>query len=76
MIFASLSSIIFLNPSKGFFLDLFLRCFTVREKVALVCTECGARNYNASKKKGDATRLGTNKYCPKCGKYTLHKEGK
>lgn len=48
----------------------------MREKVSLVCTECGARNYNASKKKGDGVRLETRKYCPKCGKHTIHKEGK
>ncbi len=48
----------------------------MREKVALVCTECGSRNYNASKKKGDGVRFETKKYCPKCCKHTIHKEGK
>lgn len=48
----------------------------MREKVSLVCNECGARNYNASKKKGDSVRLEVKKYCPKCGKHTIHKEGK
>ncbi|MBQ8141851.1 MAG: 50S ribosomal protein L33 [Bacilli bacterium] len=48
----------------------------MREKVALVCTECESRNYNATKKKGDGVRLQVMKYCPKCGKHTLHKEGK
>ena len=48
----------------------------MREKVALVCSVCGARNYNASKKKGDPKRFEANKFCPKCQKYTLHKEGK
>ncbi|MFA6861641.1 MAG: 50S ribosomal protein L33 [Bacilli bacterium] len=48
----------------------------MREKVVLVCSECESRNYNATKKKGDGTRMEVNKFCPKCGKYTLHKEGK
>ncbi len=48
----------------------------MREKCSLVCTECGSRNYYVSKKKGDSVRFETNKYCPKCGKHTIHKEGK
>ncbi len=48
----------------------------MREKVVLVCSECQSRNYYASKKKGDGKRLEANKYCPKCGKHTIHKEGK
>lgn len=47
-----------------------------REKVSLVCTECGSRNYNATKKSGDPVRLEVSKFCPKCGKHTLHREGK
>ncbi len=48
----------------------------MREKVSLVCTECESRNYNASKRSNDPNRIQVRKYCPKCGKYTLHKEGK
>jgi large subunit ribosomal protein L33 len=48
----------------------------MREKISLVCSECNSRNYNASKKKGDPVRLEVMKYCKKCGKRTLHKEGK
>lgn len=48
----------------------------MREKVSLVCTECESRNYNATKKKTDSVRLEVRKFCPKCGKYTLHREGK
>jgi large subunit ribosomal protein L33 len=29
-----------------------------------------------SKRKDDPRRLELNKYCPHCGKYTLHKESK
>lgn len=49
----------------------------MREKVILVCTECLSRNHNTSKKKGVVKeRLELNKFCPKCNKYTLHKESK
>ena len=48
----------------------------MREKVSLVCTECQSRNYNAAKKKGDSVRFEVKKYCPKCGKHTIHREGK
>lgn len=48
----------------------------MREKITLVCTECESRNYITSKRKGDAERFTVRKYCPKCGKYTIHKEGK
>ncbi|MCH3966273.1 MAG: 50S ribosomal protein L33 [Bacilli bacterium] len=48
----------------------------MREKIILVCSECQSRNYAVTKKKGVGTRLELRKYCPKCGKYTLHKEGK
>ena len=47
-----------------------------REKVFLICSECLSRNYTVSKRKDDARRLELNKYCPQCGKYTLHKESK
>ena len=48
----------------------------MREKVVLVCEECQSRNYNATKKKGDGKRVEIRKFCKKCGKYTIHKEGK
>lgn len=47
------------------------------EKVTLVCTECLSRNYTTTRnKKTHAERLELKKYCPKCGRYTLHKETK
>lgn len=47
------------------------------DKVILVCTECLSRNYVTPKnKKTNAKRLEIRKYCPKCGKHTLHKETK
>jgi large subunit ribosomal protein L33 len=49
----------------------------VSEKVTLVCTECLSRNYTTTRnKKTHAERLELKKYCPKCGRYTLHKETK
>jgi large subunit ribosomal protein L33 len=47
-----------------------------REKVFLICSECLSRNYTVTKRKDDPTRLELNKFCPHCGKYTLHKESK
>jgi len=51
--------------------------FNMREKIILVCSECLSRNYQTSKNKALQTkRLELNKYCPRCNKYTLHKETK
>ena len=47
------------------------------DKVILVCTEFLSRNYVTPKnKKTNTKRLEIRKYCPKCGKHTLHKETK
>jgi len=47
------------------------------DKVVLTCTECLSRNYTTPKnKKTNTQRLEIKKYCPKCGKHTLHKETK
>ncbi len=47
------------------------------EKVTLVCTECLSRNYTTTRNKKTATkRLELKKFCPKCGKVTVHKETK
>ena len=47
-----------------------------RKKVFLICSECLNRNYTSSKRTDDPNRLELNKYCPRCGKYTIHKESK
>ncbi|MDY6429929.1 MAG: 50S ribosomal protein L33 [Bacilli bacterium] len=47
-----------------------------REKVFLICSECLSRNYSVTRKKDDKERLTLNKYCSRCGKYTLHKQSK
>lgn len=49
----------------------------MRTNITLVCTECKGRNYDTDKnKKNDPDRMEIKKYCPKCKKHTVHKEGK
>jgi large subunit ribosomal protein L33 len=49
----------------------------MRQKVILVCEECFSRNYTTTKSKSDnEKRLELKKFCPRCNKYTLHKETK
>lgn len=49
----------------------------MKEKIILVCSECLSRNYTMTKNKRlNVKRLELNKYCKRCGKYTLHKETK
>ena len=43
-------------------------------KVIPTCSECQSRNYTTNRRKNSAERLELNKYCPKCGRKTLHKE--
>ncbi|TES85899.1 50S ribosomal protein L33 [Candidatus Aerophobetes bacterium] len=45
----------------------------MRKIVTLMCTECKARNYAASRNK-DTSPLSLRKYCKRCLKHTLHKE--
>lgn len=47
-----------------------------RERVFLICSECLNRNYALPKKKNSTERLELMKFCPHCGKHTLHKESK
>lgn len=47
------------------------------DKATLACTECLSRNYTMSRSAAAKNRrLELKKYCPKCGKVTLHKETK
>lgn len=49
----------------------------MRKKVILICSECLARNYTTTKRVEDkTTRLELKKFCPRCGKYTIHKESR
>ncbi len=52
-----------------------------RQRVALACEECGARNYKTTKaRRVDAgqpqERLELKKYCPHCKRHTVHRESK
>ena len=48
----------------------------MREKVLLICEECLSRNYQTTITKDRNKTLEIKKYCPKCGKHTLHKISK
>ena len=55
----------------------FKEVMAMADKVILTCTECLSRNYSTTRKKKNSTeRLELKKFCPKCGKHTLHKETK
>jgi large subunit ribosomal protein L33 len=45
-----------------------------RVSVALVCTECKARNYRTTKKR--EAKVEVKKFCKQCGKHTLHRDAK
>lgn len=46
-----------------------------RVLVTLACTECKRRNYATKKnKRNDPDRMEMSKYCPWCGRHTLHRE--
>jgi large subunit ribosomal protein L33 len=45
--------------------------------VALVCGDCGARNYRTTKARDKRQeRLEIKKFCPACNRHTVHKESK
>jgi large subunit ribosomal protein L33 len=49
----------------------------MRVIIHLECEECKRRNYTSTKnKKNTPDRLQLKKFCPFCGKHTLHKEVK
>ena len=45
-------------------------------RVALVCSECGARNYKKTRPKDKAERLELKKFCKSCGRHTVHRDSK
>ena len=47
-----------------------------RIEVALVCVDCGVRNYKTTRKPDQAGRIEKKKFCPICLSHTLHKETK
>lgn len=46
------------------------------DKVILACEVCLSRNYTTHRSKNNSKRLELKKYCPHCGRMTLHKETK
>jgi large subunit ribosomal protein L33 len=49
----------------------------MRDKIILACMDCQERNYSTTKNKRlHPERVEHNKYCPRCGKHTAHKETK
>ncbi|MGA0122172.1 MAG: 50S ribosomal protein L33 [Gaiellales bacterium] len=41
----------------------------------MACTDCKERNYETKKsKRNTPDRIELNKFCPRCGKQTLHRE--
>jgi large subunit ribosomal protein L33 len=52
-----------------------IKGIVMRELIALSCDICKAKNYTTDKnKKNTPSKLQFKKYCPRCGKHTLHKE--
>ncbi len=48
-----------------------------RDQVILKCSECGEHNYITTRnKKTHPNKMEIKKYCSRCNKETLHKEGK
>jgi large subunit ribosomal protein L33 len=47
----------------------------VRPKITMACVDCKDRNYITKKnRRNNPDRLSFNKFCPKCGKHTEHRE--
>lgn len=46
------------------------------DKIILACEVCMARNYTTNRSKNNKKRLELKKFCPKCGRQTLHKQTK
>ena len=48
-----------------------------RVRVALVCDECGARNYKTTRARREGTKpLRLSKFCKSCNRHTEHTESK
>jgi len=44
-----------------------------RKKVLLICSECLSSNYSMEVRSDGKIVLEVRKFCPKCGKHTIHK---
>ena len=48
----------------------------MKNKVLLICSECLSRNYTIDAKSDSKIPNEMKKFCPKCGKHTVHKISK
>ncbi len=65
------------NWGVSFFVRRLVMAAPKRKYVTLACTECQERNYSTSKNSSaNPERIEIKKFCPKCGKRTVHKETK
>lgn len=47
----------------------------IRPKITMACVECKNRNYITKKnRRNTPDRLELSKFCPNCGKQTVHRE--
>jgi large subunit ribosomal protein L33 len=47
----------------------------VRPKITMACVDCKERNYITRKnRRNDPDRIELQKFCPRCGKHTSHRE--
>ena len=47
----------------------------IRPKITMACADCKHRNYITKKnRRNDPDRIELKKYCPNCGKHTVHRE--
>ena len=47
----------------------------LRPKITLACVDCKERNYITKKnRRNDPNRMEMSKFCPRCGKHTVHRE--
>jgi len=47
-----------------------------RITVSLACSVCSNRNYKTTRRVDKVGQIELSKFCPKCGKHTVHKETK
>jgi len=47
-----------------------------RITIALVCSDCEARNYKTTRKPSQQGQFELKKFCPTCKHHTVHKESK
>ncbi|MCL2594145.1 MAG: 50S ribosomal protein L33 [Promicromonosporaceae bacterium] len=47
----------------------------IRPKITMACVDCKERNYITKKnRRNNPDRMELQKFCPRCGKHTAHRE--